>query len=174
VTALLLTLLTVTMLFGLVVFFGPPYVPTMSKQKIAALDLLALKPGQTLLEIGSGDGRVARAAAARGLKVVGVELNPLLVLVSYLVTWRYRRHVRIIWGNAWRVRWPEADGVFAFWLPRLMPRLDRRIEVWHTKPLYLASFAFAIPGKKPAKQRDGVFLYKYNEPLAKGQHIELP
>lgn len=161
-TALFVLAVVVVVAFGFVILFGPPYVPTLAAQKIAALDLLDLKPGQTLLELGSGDGRVIRAAAQRGLKVVGVELNPLLVLVSYILTWRYRKQVRIIWGNVWRVQWPAADGVFTFLLPRLMAKLDARIETWHTKPIELASFAFAIPNKKPVRQRDGIFLYRYH------------
>jgi hypothetical protein len=148
-------------LFGAVVFFGPPYLPTLRVQTDAALDLLALEPGQTLLELGSGDGRVVRAAAARGLRVVGIELNPLLVLVSRILTWRYRSRVRILWGSYWRVRWPEADGIFTFMIGRQMATLDQRIDAWHTKRVQLASFAFAIPDKRPTKVEKGILLYTY-------------
>ena len=41
-----------------VVAFGPPYVPTLTRNMEAGLDLLDLKPGQTMLELGSGDGEV--------------------------------------------------------------------------------------------------------------------
>jgi hypothetical protein len=153
--------LIVVLLFGLVVFFGPPYLPTLRVQTDTALNLLALEPDQTLLELGSGDGRVIRAAAARGLNVVGIELNPLLVLISRLVTWRYRGKVQILWGSYWRVKWPEADGVFTFMIGRQMPTLDQKIEAWHTKPVQLASFAFAIPDKRAIKEEKGIFLYTY-------------
>jgi hypothetical protein len=158
---LLVIAVVVILLFGLVVFFGPPYLPTMQAQADAALDLLRLQPGETLLELGSGDGRVVRAAAARGLRVVGIELNPLLVLVARIVTWRYRDKVRILWGSYWRVTWPEADGIFTFMIGRQMSTLDKRIVTWHTKPLRLASFAFAIPNKRPTKEKKGIFLYTY-------------
>lgn len=149
------------LLFGFVVFFGPPFLPTLKPQTEAALDMLALKKGQTLLELGSGDGRVMLAAAKRGWNVVGIELNPILVLVSWLRCWRYRRHVKVIWGNYLTKRLPPADGVFTFALPRLMPKLDGRLAAWRTKPILLASYAFEVPGKKPLKKRAGVFLYKY-------------
>ena len=42
-----------------------------------------------------------------------------------------------------------------------MSRLDQRIEAWHTKPVRLVSFAFAIPGKRAAAEHKGVFLYEY-------------
>lgn len=149
------------LLFGVVVFFGPPYLPTLQTQTKVALDLLSLEPGQTLLELGSGDGRVVRAAASRGLNVVGIELNPLLILISWVVTWRYRKKVKILWGSYWHVKWPPADGIFTFMIARQMPTLDKHIEAWHTKPLHLASFAFAVPNKRPLKEEKGIFLYTY-------------
>jgi len=155
------TAIAVILIFGLVVLFGPPFVPTLREQTDVALDLLRLEPGQTLLELGSGDGRVIRAAAARGLQVVGIELNPLLVLFSRLYTWRYRKQVRIIWGNYFHVRWPAADGIFTFMLQRQMTKLDQHIERWHTHPVRLASFAFHIPGKTPTQTRAGIYLYDY-------------
>ncbi len=68
------------LVFGLVIIVGPPFLPTMRKNMVPALDLLDLAPGQTLLELGAGDGRVARAAAERGLKVVGFEINPIFMI----------------------------------------------------------------------------------------------
>jgi hypothetical protein len=90
---------------------------------------------------------------------VGIELNPFLVVVSWLRTRRYRKQVRIIWGDFWLVRWPECDGVFSFLLGQFMPRLDERMKVLK-KPL--ASFAFQIPDRKPTSERSGVFLYRYD------------
>jgi hypothetical protein len=160
---IVLIVVLVVLAFGFVVFFGPPYVPTLSKQKATALDLLDLKPGETLLELGSGDGRVMLAAAEHGLKVIGIELNPFLVLVSLYVTRRYRKQVRVIWGSYWGAPWPRADGIFTFMLPRYMSRLDDRIGKWlpPEKTIRLASFAFAIPGKEPIEKRDGVYMYEY-------------
>jgi SAM-dependent methyltransferase len=157
-----LVLILVVLLFGFVILFGPPYLPTRRAQLNAALDLLDLKPGQTLLELGSGDGRVVLAAAKQGWNVVGIELNPVLVLVSRLRTWRYRRQVRIIWGDYFRVTWPPAEGIFTFMIQRQMAKLDQHIEQWHRKPVRLASLAFYIPDKKPAAKREGIFLYKYD------------
>ena len=158
---LFFVIVALILLFGVVVFFGPPYLPTLRNQTNTALDLLDLKPGQTLLELGSGDGRVMRAAAARGLNVIGIELNPLLVLTSILVTWRYRSKVRVHWGSYWQVKWPDADAVFTFMIARQMATLDQRIQTWHKKKLQLASFAFAIPSKKATKEENGIFLYTY-------------
>lgn len=144
--------------FAAVVLFGAPYLPTLRPQIVAAFELLALKPGQTLFELGCGDGKVLIAAAEAGYKAIGIELNPLLVIVARLRTHKYRANVQVRWGNYWRMSWPEADGVFVFLLDRFMPKLDERMQQYK-KPL--ASVTFKIPGKKIAKEYDGVFLYLY-------------
>jgi hypothetical protein len=160
---LFLIIFFVILCFGFVVCFGPPYVPTLTEQVNVALDLVDLKKGDTLLELGSGDGKVLLAAARRGWKAVGFELNPLLVIYSRIRLWKYRKHVKIIWGNYWQTRkWPPADGIFTFMIGRQMPRLHRTIEVWHQKPVRLASFAFAIPTLQPTTFRRGVYLYEYD------------
>jgi hypothetical protein len=114
-----------------------------------------------MLELGSGDGRVMLAAAKRGWNVVGVELNPLLVIFSLLITWKYRRQVQVRWGSYWGKPWPQADGIFTFILPRYMAKLDQRIETWRRGPVRLASHAFTIDGKKPETEQDAVYLYLY-------------
>jgi SAM-dependent methyltransferase len=151
----------VVMLFGFVVFYGAPYLPTTRRQVEAALDLLDLKPGQTMLELGSGDGRVMLAAARRGWHVIGVELNPLLVVFSKLMTLRYRRHVRVVWGSFWRVRLPQADGIFVFLLDKYMNKLDKKITQEFSNPVKLVSFAFRIPDRRHVRENGGVYLYKY-------------
>jgi len=147
--------------FGFILFVGPPYLPTLDKQVKVALDMLKLKKGATIIELGSGDGKVLLEAAKRGWNVVGYELNPLLVIVSFVRTWKYRKQVRIIWGNFWRAKWPEADGIFAFVLPKYMEKLDNKIIQWHKRPVKLASFAFVVPGRSTTREKDGVYLYEY-------------
>lgn len=159
----LLILLVMGLLFGAVLLFGAPYLPTLKKQSGVALDLLSLKPGQTLVELGSGDGRVMRLAAERGLKVVGYELNPLLVAVSYFVCFKHRKNVRIVWGNFWQRKLPECDGVFVFLLEKYMKNLDTKIIQETSKNVKLVSYAFEIPNKKPIKQMSGMFLYDYKK-----------
>jgi len=160
--------------FAVVLLVGPPYLPTLTPQVTRALDMLDLQPGQTMIELGCGDGKVLLAAAARGWKVVGIELNPLLVLVCVIRTWRYRQLVTVRWGNYWNLDlWPSAQGIFGFVLPKYMTKLDETIIAWQKglrgkKPapkksghIKLASFAFKIPDKAVIAEADGVFLYKY-------------
>lgn len=148
--------------FGLVVAIGAPYLPTLKSQQQQALDLLNLKKGQTLLDLGSGDGRLLIAAAKRGIKCVGIEANPFLALFSYLITRRYKGLITIKWGNFWATDWPQADGIYVFLHTRFMVRLHKKIiHDLEGKKVSVVSYAFEIPGKKPKKTLGGMFLYKY-------------
>lgn len=150
------------LIFGLVVLVGAPYLPTLQPNVTEALKLTGLKPGQTLLELGSGDGRVLLAAAKQGIHGVGYELNPLLVLWSKLTTWRYRKLVVVKWSNYWLAKWPEADAIYTFLLQKYMKKLDKKIvQTYAGKNIKLVSLAFTIPGKTPTKQIKGLYLYTY-------------
>ena len=147
--------------FGGVLLVGAPYLPTLSPQVQAALKLAGARQGRTMLELGCGDGKVVIAAAQQGMHVIGYELNPLLALIAWLRTRRYRRQVRIIWGNFWHQPWPKADAIFVFLLPKYMIKLDNKVMQYKHKPVKLVSTAFTIPGREPDQTKSGVFLYIY-------------
>jgi SAM-dependent methyltransferase len=144
-----------------VLFLGAPYVPTLKSQRKAALDLLDLKKGQTLIDLGCGDGAMLKDAAKRGLNVVGYEINPLLVFISWLRTRRYGKQVKLVQGNFWHKDWPEADAVFVFLTDRYMERLNQEMQKKFNKPVKLITYGFSIPGKKPVTQKAACFLYDY-------------
>lgn len=160
----------VFVLFTFVIGFGAPFLPTLKARVPEALDLINLKEGQTLLELGSGDGRVLKEAASRGLYAVGYELNPLLVLYSKIVTFPQRKRVKVIWGNYWRPKWPPADGIFVFLLQPYMEKLNTKIEQqYKNHSVKVVSFAFTINSKKPVKENNGLYLYRYNQKLKKAR-----
>ncbi len=147
--------------FTFVIAFGAPFLPTLKARVPEALDLSGLKAGDTLIELGSGDGRILRAAAERGINAIGYELNPLLVVYSKIVNIKYRNKVKIIWGDYWRKQWPEAQGIFVFLLQPYMQKLDTKITQNYPKGIALVSFAFTIPNRKPNKESNGLYLYRY-------------
>lgn len=150
-------------LFSLVIFRGAPYLPTLKQQTIDALDLLDLKQGETLLELGSGDGRLLRAAAERGIYSVGYELNPLLVVWTKLRHFRYRHYISVRWGDFWNIKWQKSDGMYVFLLDKYMKKLDKKIIQYSKGQKYkVVSFGFDLPGKKPSKTKKGLRLYIYN------------
>lgn len=149
------------MAYGLVLLFGAPYLPSLNQHMEAAFYLLDLKKGQTVYDLGCGDGRFLKEAARRGYKAVGYELNPFVFAYAWLTTRRYRKQVKVHLGNFWKADISDADAIFVFLLDKYMPKLDELIKNTSKKHLKLASHAFKIPGKKPIAKRYGVYLYKY-------------
>ncbi len=157
------------LVFGLFVFvicFGAPYLPTLKNRTEDVIELLDLKPGQVLLELGCGDGRVLRAAARAGIKGVGYELNPILVIIAKWNTRKYRHLVQIKMADYWNAQWPEADGVYVFLLQKYMTKLDKRIthfqKVWGKDHIRLVSFAFQIDTRISAQEKNGMYVYDYS------------
>ncbi|XP_076152013.1 ATP synthase subunit C lysine N-methyltransferase isoform X2 [Alosa pseudoharengus] len=68
-----------------------PYVPATSVQVENVLKVLRYRSG-SLVDIGSGDGRIVIAAAKKGFRAVGFELNPWLVWYSRYKAWREGVH----------------------------------------------------------------------------------
>jgi len=153
----------VVLLFSFVIFRGAPYLPTLKQQIDDALDLLNLDSGQTLLELGSGDGRFLAASAKRGLYSVGYELNPLLVIWTRLRYYKYRKFISVKWGDYWKADWPESDGMYVFLLQKYMKKLDTKVVRYaNGKPYKVVSFGFTFPDRRPTKTIKGLSLYEYN------------
>ena len=72
--------------YAFIIPFGAVYIPTIKDQRQKALDLLNLKPGQSLVDLGSGDGTMLVLAAKSGLTAIGYELNPFLFIISWFRT----------------------------------------------------------------------------------------
>lgn len=158
---LVIVLLIVFFCFAFVVLFGAPYLPTLKPQVERAIKLTQLKPGQTMVELGSGDGRLLIAAAKQGVKSIGYEINPLLFAYSWLATRKYKKLVIVKMKNFWKEELPESDAIFTFLLQKYMTKLDNKIIQEARKPIILVSFAFEIPNKKPTKVDKGMFVYNY-------------
>lgn len=58
------------------------WVPTNQKLVDKMLDMADLKPSDTLIDLGSGDGRTVITAAKRGATAFGIEYNPDMVELS--------------------------------------------------------------------------------------------
>lgn len=158
----------VFLLFGFVVFFGAPYVPSKRGEVKRAFDeLYPLSADDTLVDIGSGDGIVLRLAAQRGAKAVGYEINPLLVLLSRWLS-RSSSEVIVHFASFWRATLPlETTVVYVFGDSRDIVKMAKKVQDTATslgRPLFFISYAIAVPELTPKKQVGAHYLYEI-EPL---------
>lgn len=141
-------------------FLSAPYVPTAQKQIATMLDFADIAPGDTVYDIGSGDGRILRAAAdSRASRLIGFEISWILVVISVLWNRMAAKPIEIRARDFWKHDFSDADVIFCFLLPEAMNRIER--EIWpQLKPgTRLVSRAFSMKSDREAASTDGVFLY---------------
>lgn len=150
--------------FGLVVFRGAPYVPSHRKEVERAFsELYALSDKDTLVDFGSGDGLVLRAAARRGAKAIGYEVNPFLVLLSRVLG-RFQPRTEVHLADAWLANWPtDTTVVYAFAVTRDMPKLFTKLQRHANQtgqPLFFISYGTQPDGQVPVKMLGAHGLYR--------------
>lgn len=148
------------MCFGLVLIFGAPYVPIHSKQALEAIELADLKPGEKFYELGCGDGKILILASRTGADVTGIELNPIMFLISSLRTAKIR-NVKVRYGNFWSLDLSDADCVYVFLLDKFMAKLDQKLSRQLKPGSRLVSYVFKIKDKKISSEKQGLYLYRY-------------
>jgi SAM-dependent methyltransferase len=78
---------------------SPPDPRTVWRQAFDISLLLGLSPGQRVLDVPSGAGRLALALASRGLSVTGVDLEPRVIAASRAESARQGLDVELLEGN---------------------------------------------------------------------------
>jgi SAM-dependent methyltransferase len=150
--------------FGLVVLFGAPYLPAHKKAIDDALSLIKVSKNGRILDLGCGDGKFLVAAAKRGYKCTGYEINIFLFLIVKLRLLKCK-NANVKLGNFWNKDFPEdTEVVYVFLLDKYMSKLDEKMKREAkrlNKNLNLVSYVFKIPNKRPAKEVGGVRVYEY-------------
>ena len=150
-------------LFGFVVILGSPYVPSQRKDiKQALTELYPLSRGDLLLDIGSGDGVVLRAAAKIGARAVGYEINPVLVLISRILS-RNNKKITTRLADFWMAKFPdETTVIYIFSVTRDMKKIIEKIQIETNRlhrPLNVISYGSGFGEKKTIKDIGACHLY---------------
>jgi predicted RNA methylase len=162
--AWLLILFLITLAFAIAGPMGAPYVPILKHQSDAFFVLADMSRGQTIIDLGAGDGRLLRAAAARGMYGVGYEINPIMVVVSRIVCWRYRAQIKLHLANLWQVTLPDADVIYVFLMPKHMTKLRELLDRQVKRPTKVITYAFEIPGLTPTRHNTNTYVYQFPRP----------
>lgn len=155
----------IVIVFLATAFIGAPYVPSHRKQVVGLFDdLYKIKKSDVVVDIGSGDGVVLREVAIRGGVAVGYEINPILVLISWIRLYKYRKTTSVKLANFWRVKFPETTTlVYTFGESRDINKMYSKVQEESTrlnKSLYFVSYGFRVKNRKPTKTHKAHHLYK--------------
>lgn len=132
------------------------------------LEVLPLSPGQNVIDLGCGDGRFLKAAVKRcGVQARGYEINLLACLLARLRLLGERR-VRVLRRDFWSADLGEADLVFCYLFPDVMPRLAEKARCELKPGALLVSCNFPLPGWEaetiltaaPPTAQDPIYVYQ--------------
>lgn len=149
--------------FGLVVFIGAPYVPSQKKYiKQAFAKLYKLSQSDVVVDIGSGDGVVLRQVAKLGAKAIGFEINPILVLISRMLSVK-NNLVETKFADFWSAHLPnDVSLVYVFAVSRDTKNLLRKIQNESNRmnrEFHLMSYGSAFNDLCPIKSIGAYNLY---------------
>ncbi|XP_023117405.1 ATP synthase subunit C lysine N-methyltransferase [Amphiprion ocellaris] len=141
-----------------------PFVPATTAQVENVLRVLQARSG-TLVDIGSGDGRIVIAAAKHGFQASGFELNPWLVWYSRYKAWREGVHCSTSFhiSDLWKVSFAQYSNVVIFGVPQMMDQLELKLasELPSTAKVVACRFPFPtwVPERTDGEGIDTVWVY---------------
>jgi hypothetical protein len=163
--AWLVVLVAIIAIFCLVVLRGAPYVPSLRANVRQALkELYQIGQGDLLVDIGSGGGVVLRETVKLGARAIGYEINPILVIISRLLSW-HEKSIKVKLADYWLVNLPsDTTVVYTFLVDKDMPKLEKWMQKQSNrlqKPLYLISHGFDIKDREAINSVGAYYLYDF-------------
>jgi protein-L-isoaspartate O-methyltransferase len=158
---ILLVLLVVLYLLLRPIIHGAIYLPTTPVNVEKMVALADIRPGQSVVDLGSGDGRLLIACARRGSRAEGYEINPFLVI-------RSRRAIRkaglqnlavVHWKSFWHADFARFDVVMLYGITYIMEGLQKKFIRELNPGAKIVSNVFQFPGWRPIAEDGNVFLY---------------
>lgn len=131
---------------------GAPYFPVRKRDIEDAFTLVDITEKDTVIDLGSGDGKILLACAKRGAAVIGYELNPVLVLIT---KWRLRKYpkAKVYWKNLFTADLTGVTKVFIFGLEPIMKQVSDLLKEKASPTVQIISFVFDLPGFEKKAQK---------------------
>jgi precorrin-6B methylase 2 len=172
VTSLLFLIVILSALWMAVpAFYGPPSVPTRMNRIRKALQLANLQPGETVYDLGAGDGRVLLIAASGfNANAVGVEVGPVQCLLIKLraLTSGHGDKIRVKWGNYFTAGLKDADVVFIYATSKETNRLANHLKTQMKPGSRLVSISADFSEWEPSNIDDLDLIFLYVMPPIEG------
>lgn len=145
---------------------GAVYYPTTNPSVTKMLKLAQITSKDTVLDIGSGDGRILIAAAQLGATTIGYEINPFLVLKSRRLIHQagVEKLATVYWKSFWKADFNQTTVITVYLFPHLMNRLRLLIEKKAKKNIRVVANDYPFPNLKPTKTSGKIYFYDFTQP----------
>src|SRR5579871_267797 len=146
-----------------------PYVASPTRVVDRMLDLANIRPGETVYDLGCGDGRILIAAVERyKAKAVGIEISPKVAAQARARIQKegLSNQARVIEGDLLETDLTGADVVTIYLTTSFNEELRPRLEKYLKPGARVVSHDYAVPGWKPSKIDTGndkkhrIYLYE--------------
>lgn len=140
--------------FIVTAFTGAPWVPTGKRTVKSMLEIANVRVGDVVFDLGSGDGRIIFAAARRGAKAIGIDINPFWILWCRIVSilYGYRGKVEFLHGNFYDLDLSEASVVTMYLLQETNERIQNKLASELEIETRVVSYVFTFPGWTPVRE----------------------
>lgn len=137
-----------------------PWLPTLPSQRRHLIENLKLEPGQTVVDLGCGDGSVLFAVGKKHPQVtcIGYDISFIPLALAWIRKVLYSKHTRnvsIRFGNLFTKDISHADIVFVFLLDRSYPRLIQSFATRLKPEAKVVVEAWPFPGFEPIETITG-------------------
>ena len=140
---------------------GAPYAALSHNRIVTMYKLLKPKKGRRFLDLGSGDGRVVKYFAKKGVDSYGIEINPLIYVVSKFNTRGIKKsHIKL--GDYWGEDFSKYDYISLWVVPHTMPRLEKKLKKELKKGSLVVSNHLQFKKWKYEVVENDVYLYRKN------------
>lgn len=162
-------------IMGLVLFFGfsallsslwgAPWAPTSTRKVKKMLEMADLKPGEKLVDLGAGDGRIVIIAARHyQARAVGVEIDPLRCFIANLLIRLFglQDRAHVCYGDMFEFDIKDADVVSMYLLQSTNQRLKPKLAEELKPGARIVSHNFSFSGWSPVAidSKRGILLYQ--------------
>ncbi len=142
-------------------FSGGEWVPTPHKIVDRMLKLAKVTKDDVVYDLGSGDGKIVSSVAKLGAEAIGIELDPLRVLISKIKLVGLS-NAKIELGNLYNANIKDASVVTLFLLPKTMEKIETKLKKELRKGTRIVSYRFTFKNWKPMKVdgKNKIYLYE--------------
>jgi 16S rRNA A1518/A1519 N6-dimethyltransferase RsmA/KsgA/DIM1 with predicted DNA glycosylase/AP lyase activity len=159
---LLLALVTVAYIIYIQLIPGAFYYPSAPDRVKTIFDNIKISTKDTVIDLGSGDGRLLIAAAQLGAKAIGYEMNPALVHQSRqkIENLKLSNLIKIKAKNFWHADLSPATIICVYQFPKYIKKLEKILKK-SKHPVTVISNDYPFPNQKPYLIKNRIHFYKF-------------